>query len=121
MKKLISFFAIILTIFVFGCSKSESELNLISYGPEVHAKKDFNLQAGGENAIWMKIEGGVGGDTIAVIDDLFLYDTSIQNEGKTATTIIPKKFYEIAGTHKLYLISKKSKTKSKEIDFVVLP
>ena len=108
-------------IFSFGCSKSDNDLKLINYGPPVHAKKDFNLQASGENAIWMKAEGAKGGDTIAVIDGTFLYQTSVMENGNVVTVAIPKDFYQVPGTHKLYLLSKKTQMKSNEIDFEVLP
>ena len=108
------------TYFLFtgiGCSKSDS-LNLLDYGPrEIHAAKDFNLQPGGENAIWMKTEGATP-TTVAVLDDMNL-QSFIQNNGTVVTAVIPKNYYQTEGTHQLYLLDKKTQIKSNTLEFVV--
>lgn len=125
----------IATIVITGCSKKAEEakpvekaeatkpaaqtLTLKDYGPtEIKAGKDFNLQKGGYNAIWVHGEN-ITPNTIIVINGVKLKGNKHANDPTLLSSEVPKDLYKAPGEAPIYLLDTQTNAKSNELKFVV--
>jgi SAM-dependent methyltransferase len=100
-------------------SQQQKPLVMIGYGPDsIVARKDFNVQPNGENAIWVNADN-VTRHTVVVVNNVQLA-SSPKGDGKLITAALPKKLYAKPGVCPIYLLDTKTGMKSNEMEFVVL-
>lgn len=93
-------------------------LVLKDYGPkEIIANQSFNLQENGENAIWVAAENATESTRISLNGNIL--SSSVQNEGKLVTAIVPRELTTYHGNYNLHLIDTKTGELSNEVNLTV--
>ena len=101
---------------IFLASCGDKNLSITDYGPPaIKAGIDFNLQANGDSAIWMKTKNETP-STIILFDEIQLKSASSIGG---VTAVVPKNLYSEPGEHDLYLYDLKTGKKSKSVKFLI--
>lgn len=102
-----------------ACEQKPAGIVLKSVGPsDIRAGVKFNVQPDGFSALWLNAQGATS-TTVPVLSGVELTAVNVRDNGSLVTAVVPPKLYQKAGSYPLFLIDKKTGTKSNEISFVV--
>ncbi|MDG6349403.1 hypothetical protein QAA18_11775 [Luteimonas sp. 8-5] len=99
---------------------SMAELEIVAWGPQrTVAGTPFNRQAGGQSALWIRLDRRIDGHAVLVaFGDAYLEgDVS----GDTVTAVVPEASYASAGAQAVGVVARRGQvvSRSNEVAFIV--